>query len=48
VLPARRDTLEARMAACVLASLMSSAAVDAQSAQPSRSPDDQRGPAIAA
>jgi len=50
VLPARRDTLEARMAACVLASLMSAATATAQAA-PGTTPDDDRragGRAIAA
>ena len=51
VLPARRDTLEARMAACVLASLMSAAMASAQSAATGTTPDDDRragGRAIAA
>ena len=51
VLPARRDTLEARMAACVLASLMSAATASAQPAAPGPTPDDDRragGRAIAA
>jgi len=53
VLPARRDTLEARMAACVLASLMSSAAASAREATvaPGTPPDHDRptgGRAIAA
>lgn len=51
VLPGRRDTLEARMAACVLASLMSAAMASAQSAATPTTPDDDRragGRAIAA
>jgi phosphotransacetylase len=51
VLPARRDTLEARMAACVLASLMSTASAQGAATAPGSPSDDDRrtgGPAIAA
>jgi phosphate acetyltransferase len=51
VLPARRDTLESRMAACVLASLMAAATASAQPAAPGTTPADDRrtgGRAIAA